>query len=315
MQSIKTQFEQTAFGGFMKELLFHIKDDGVPQIGAMLAYHLMMSIFPFLIFLLNLLSFTPLGHVEVIGNMMEFLPVDTATVLQPILLDLIRSRSGALLSFSLVLALWSGSNAMMQIIQVMNRAFNLEDKRNFLVKRVLSVLYTVLLAVMILVTLLGPIFGDTIIGALFSIIGVQPFLATLWAWMKRLIPVITLILGFALMYRFAPGFPREKSISFREALIGAAAASIGWLVASFGFSYYVNNFGNYANTYGSLGGIIVLLIWLYLTSIMILIGAEISASFVFVKRAKAAQFRHDSVFSFIKEKEERTDLDDFEQRR
>lgn len=271
----------------------------------MLAYYLMMSLIPFLIFFLNLLSFTPLGQVEVIGDMMEFLPTDSAVILEPILLDLVRSRSGTLLSLSLFLALWSGSNAIMQLISVMNSAFNLDDMRSFFIKRGLSILYTVLLAGMILLVLVGPIFGDAILAGIFAIIGEQVWIAIIWGWIKRLLPLVTLILGFALMYRFAPGFPKGEGIRFKDAVIGAVVATAGWLAASFGFSYYVNNFGNYANTYGSLGGVIVLLLWLYLTAIMILLGAEVSASYVFIQQRIRDHAIAKSVHRFVKERVER----------
>lgn len=268
---------------FLFELIRRIQDDRVPQVGAMLAYHLFMSIFPFLIFFLNVLSYTPLLQTDVIADMMEFLPQDAATILQPILTDLVQSRSGALLSISLILALWSGSNALNQIILTMNGAFDVSESRSFIKRRALSILYTILLTLMLIITLLGPVFGDAILAGLFSIIGPQAWIESIWGWVKALIPLLALIIGFALLYRFGPAFPKQSRVKFTDALVGAAAAAAGWLIASFGFSFYVNNFSNYANTYGSLAGIIILLIWLYLSSVIILIGAEIAATMMYMR--------------------------------
>lgn len=289
---------------FLMELVHRIQDDRVPQVGAMLAYHLFLSLFPFLIFFLNVLSFTPLLQVDVIADMMEFIPQDTAAIVQPILMDLVNSRSGALLSVSLVLALWSGSNAINQIIRVMNGAFDVAETRPFILRRAMAVLYTVLLAVMLIIMLLGPVFGDAILAGLFSIIGEQDWIRSIWGWVKALIPLLTLIIGFALLYSYGPAFPKYSRVKFTDALVGAAVASVGWLVASMGFSYYVNNFGNYANTYGSLAGVIILMIWLFLTSVIILVGAEISATIVHMRTN--AEYRP-TVHELVKQRKHQID--------
>lgn len=278
LASVKNRIGNNRAGAFLLELVQRIQDDKVPQAGAMLAYHLFMSIFPFLIFFLNVLSFTPLLQGDVIADMMSFIPDDAASIVQPIITDLVESRSGALLSASLIVALWSGSNALNQIILIMNSAYDITESRSFVKRRILAILYTVLLAVLLIMMLLGPVFGDTILQGLFSIIGEQDWLLSIWGWVKQLIPLAALIIGFALLYRFGPAFPKDSPVKFTDSLIGAAVAAIGWLAASLGFSYYVNNFGNYSNTYGSLAGIIILLIWLYLSSVIILIGAQISAT-------------------------------------
>ena len=171
--TLKRKIEKNKAGAFVLQLVQRIQDDRVPQAGAMLAYHLFMSIFPFLIFFLNVLSFTPLLQGDVIADMMDFLPQDAAAIVQPILTDLVESRSGALLSISLILALWSGSNALNQIILMMNQAFDVTESRSFIKRRALSLLYTILLTVMLIITLLGPVFGDAILAGLFSIIGPQ----------------------------------------------------------------------------------------------------------------------------------------------
>lgn len=305
MTELLKRFSFADFRKFIRELLIHIEKDDVPQVAAMLAYYLMVGIFPFLIFFLNLLSFTPLGQLEVILDMMEFIPEEAAVILGPILIDLVKSRSGTLLSFSLFLALWSGSLAMMNLIRSMNRAFNLIDNRSYIVKRVLSVLYTFILAIMILAVLVGPIFGDAILAAIFTFIGYQPWIAAIWGWIKSVFPLLTLILGFAVIYKYGPSFPKGTGIKFRVAMIGAVVATAGWLAVSSIFSYYVNNFGYYANTYGSLGGVIVLLFWLYLSAMMFVLGAEVSATYVFLKKPETESLQADTIHHFVREKRNR----------
>lgn len=288
----------------LTELVRRMSAHSLPMAAATSAYYLMLSLFPFLIFLLNVISFTPLLSTEVIRSLTEFIPADSARIIEPILTDLVKARSGTLLSASLLLALWTGSNAIMQIIRLMNRAFRLKEGRSFIAQRALSVFYTLLLALMIVMVLVGPVFGDAILRAVFSFTGEQEWIAAGWRWVKSLLPLITLILGFALLYRFGPGFPKGNKVPFPLALLGGAFAAGGWLLVSFGFSYYVNNFGNYANTYGSLGGVIILMIWLFLSSLIILLGAELIASVCKIWRERSADPKP-TVFDFVREHNER----------
>lgn len=287
---------------FVTELIRRIGEDEVMQAGATLAYYLFLSLFPFLIFLLSVLSFTPLLQGNLMNDMMNIMPDSAAEIVGPILEDLVNSRSGAVLSLSLVLALWSGSNAMMQAINLMNKAFDVNDSRSFVVKRALAIVFTLLLAVMIVAVMIGPIFGEAILGLVFRFIGEQPIIATAWGWIKQLIPLAILILGFMLIYRYAPGFTKENRIPFKAAASGGVFAAAGWLLASLGFSFYVNNFSNYSNTYGSLGGVIVLLLWLYLSSVIFLLGAQIAATLQVLKsRKELAEDDDMTIYEFIRQ--------------
>src|SRR5699024_5083359 len=101
---------------------------------------------------------------------------------------------------------------------------------------------------------------------------------TLWSWIRIVIPLLYMILIFALLYKFSPAKNKLNEISLTSTLPGATFATLGWMVISIFFSYYVNNFGRFAITYGSLVGIILLLIWLYISSIIIVLGGEINAT-------------------------------------
>lgn len=265
---------------FLKELFARFQSDKVPQVGAQLAYYLLMSVFPLIIFVLSLMSFTSLGQSDSLGRLLSALPRETADLLQPILMDLVSNRSGSVLGLSLFLALWSGSNGISNLIAAMDAAYDIENARKKLLRRIIAVGYTILLAVVIVIALGIQVFGDQWINTLVEAVPSLAFLQSIWIIVQYVLPLIIIILILALLYKFGPGFPQNKFITFGEALIGASIAGVLWSIASMGFSIYVNQFGNYANTYGSLGGVIVLMIWLYLTSVIIMLGAEITATYI-----------------------------------
>lgn len=265
---------------FLRELLERFKADKVPQVGAQLAYYLLLSLFPLIIFILSVLSFTPLAETDSLGRMLSAMPDETAKMLKPVLLDIVASRSGGLLGLSLLLSLWSGSNGINNLIGAMDAAYDIENARKKWLRRIISVGYTIILVAVIVLALSIQVFGDQLLNAILGSQAGRPVISAAWQLIKQLLPVLIIILSLAGLYKWGPGFPQNLFIRYREALLGAAVAGILWSAASFGFAYYVNNFGNYANTYGSLGGVIILMLWLYISSVIIMLGAEVTATYI-----------------------------------
>lgn len=265
---------------FLKEFIARFNQDKVPQVGAQLAYYLLMSLFPLVIFILSLLSFTSLGQANSLERLLSAMPRDTAQLLYPILLDLVSNRSGSILGLSLVLALWSGSSGINNLINAMDVAYDIENARKKLLRRIISVGYTILLAIVIVVTLAAQVFGDQLIQTIVSNAPSLAFLSQLWLVFQYILPLLVIILSLAMLYKWGPGFPQNKFITSGEALLGASLAGVLWTIASAGFGFYVSQFGNYSKTYGSLGGVIVLMLWLYLSSVIIMAGAEFIATYI-----------------------------------
>lgn len=265
---------------FIKELIERFQSDRVPQVGAQLAYYLLLSIFPLIIFVLSVLSFTPLAQTDSLTRLLSAMPQETADLLQPILIDIVESRSGSLLGFSLLASLWSGSNGINNLIGAMDAAYDIENARKKWLRRIIAVLYTIILVAVIVVALGIQVFGNQLFHSLISQFPGFDFLASIWQIVQWLLPLIIIILTLAALYKWGPGFPQNLFITFPEALLGAGVAGVLWSIASFGFGFYVNNFSNYSNTYGSLGGVIVLMLWLYLSSIIIMVGAEVTATYI-----------------------------------
>jgi len=266
------------YARFLKQLIFRIKDDNVTAIGAQLSYYIVLSIFPFLIFFLNMLSFTPIAREDVLHSMITILPLDIQNILSTLIIETINTSSETLLSLSAITGIWAASKGIMALIRALNKAYDVEETRSYLELRGLAVLFTLALLGLLTIVLLTLVFGEVLGNMLFDFLGIGQNFISFWQYFRVIISLCFMILIFSLLYRFSPSIRNGSKISFRHSMPGAVFTSIGWIFTSTIFSYYVNNFGNYGKTYGSLGGVIVLLIWLYLSSIIIIMGGEINAT-------------------------------------
>lgn len=264
---------------FASQFFKSIAKNEITGSGAKLTYYFILSIFPFLIFLLSIISFTPLVGEEVIITLIAILPNEAKSVVSGIVNELVASRSETLLSTSFILTLWTGSLGITGLFRSINKAYNVEETRPFWKHKLLSVIFTIALAALIIIVLLTLVFGEIIANQIFIYLGAQDFFYQFWHFMRIIVPLLSLITTFVGLYIIAPSTSKGNRIKLRYALPGAIFTSIGWIIASIVFSFYVRNFSNYTATYGSLGGIIVLLLWLNLTNMIIVIGAEVNGAY------------------------------------
>lgn len=266
----------------MDQLLFRSEHDNIVGVGTQLTYFLILSVFPFLIFFLNILSYTPLGQEDVVSGMILFLPGDIQNLILSFVNEISRSSSQGLLSLSALAGLWTASSGLKAVIKGINKAYDCKKSRSFIRGRLISIFFTLALIFILILVFLTLIFGEVIGTFIFDQLGINSIFYILWRYLRLIIPIVYMILLFILLYKFAP-YTDEK-ISIKSTLPGAIFSTFTWIISSLFFSYYVNNFANYAVTYGSLVGIILLLIWLFLSSIIIIIGGEINATFNYLKK-------------------------------
>lgn len=283
---------------FIDQLLFRFKDDKVSSIGSQLTYYLVLSIFPFLIFLLNIVKFTPLARQDVLNQLVAVLPGDTQTMLIEIVNSIINASNNTLLSVSALAGLWTASSGIAPVIQAINEAYDYKERRSFLKRRFTAIIFTLGLIVLIIVVFGSLIFGEVIAENLFSLIDGGELFKTIWPILRVLIAIAFMILAFSILYKYGPSFPEESKVRLKDTLPGSIFVSVGWVLASFLFSFYVNNFGKYSVTYGSLGGVIVFLIWLYISSIIIVLGGEVNATVDYYRKKG---WSYDPEKSFIRE--------------
>lgn len=268
---------------FLDQMGFRFTDDNVSSIGSQLAYYLILSIFPFLIFLLNLVQYTPLASNDVLSTLVSVLPGDTANMITDIVNGIINSSSGTLLSISALAGIWTASSGIMHLIKAINKAYDYDEQRSFILLRLVALIFTLILAIVIVLVFGSLIFGELIGVKLFTLLNFSQGFKIIWPALRIGIALLFMMVTFALLYKFAPAFPKGSRTSFKGAVPGAIFVTLGWTISSLLFAFYVNNFGKYSVTYGSLGGIIVFLIWLYISSIIIILGGEVNATIEYFK--------------------------------
>ena len=241
---------------------------------AALSYQVFFSLFPFLIFFVALLgTLNLLGYYDRLLEQIVLLLPEQAPGIVLQALEQIRSQAHTVLSVSIIVALWSASAAVRLTMHALDVAYNVQEKRPAWKKYPLSILYTVLLAVLIIVAVGLILIGSQAVGWLAQEMGLSSVFVALWEWLRVPVAVLLLIVGLVLIYYFFPNI----DYPFWFIIPGAVLAAIVWLVASLGFSFYVNNFASYSATYGSLAVIIVMLLYLYISACILLLGAEMNA--------------------------------------
>ncbi|MFC3885383.1 YihY/virulence factor BrkB family protein [Bacillus songklensis] len=264
---------ETNSPSWLKELVWRFQRDEISRLAAELAYYFLLSLFPFLIFLITLIGFFPLEQKDVLNLISEFAPKQTMKMIETNVNTIIGSHNEGLLSFGIIATIWSASNGINAIVRAFNRAYEVEESRSFIVARGMAVMLTTAMIFVIITALLLPVFGKMIGLYLFSTFGLSVTFLAIWSASRWIVSAIILFIVFTGLYYFAP----NKHLKLKEVVRGSAFATFGWMIASLAFSYYVGNFGNYTATYGSLGGIIILMVWLYISGMIIVIGGEINA--------------------------------------
>lgn len=263
---------------FIDQLLYRIGDDEVLAIGAQLTYFLILSIFPFLVMFLNIISYTPLVREDVLLNLTQYLPLEVQKLINGFAVEIIKTSSQGLLSIAAIFGLWTASSGISAVMRALNKAYDTEETRPFYTSKLLSIFFTIILLLSLTIVFLTLVFGEVLGNRLFAYFGLTDIFLRLWSTLRMLIPIVYMIFTFTVFYRFAPYTKNVHDVKLRNSLPGAIFTTLGWLTTSTIFSYYVNNFGRYTITYGSIGGIIILLIWLYISSVIIVLGGEVNAT-------------------------------------
>ncbi len=258
---------------YAKQLYIRFQDDNVSALSAQLAFYLLLALFPFVLFLLNLISFTSITSADFVENIAGFLPTDVETLFRDIVREIMGAKSTGLLSIGALVTLWSASRGISAISFGLNMAYDKRETRPFLKVAAITILFTIGIAVMVLAVLLFLIFGEVLARDIFSCLDGAEAFTKLWRILRYIVPLIIMLFVFSLLYKFVP----NCRLKFKHVLPGALIASFGWAAASVIFSLYINGFANYTRIYGSIGGIIILLLWLYISSLIIILGGEVNA--------------------------------------
>lgn len=262
-----------------KDIYIRSKDDDVPALAAQLTYYFILALFPFLIFLITLLSYTPITGEKAMNTFSQILPPLAFNTILDVVNDVTASPRETFLSFGMIAALWASSNGMKAVIRGLNKAYDQKESRPFWKVRIVSLIAIIILAFTIIFSLALMLFGETAERKLFYYFGFSSLFRVAFTITRFLIPIILMLTVFTLLYMLTP----NRRLSLREVLPGSIFAATSWILVSSLFSLYINNFADFSKMYGSIGGIIALLVWLYWISIIVLLGGELNASLALKK--------------------------------
>jgi membrane protein len=274
---------------FGKRFFRQFQEDDVPGISAELAYRFLFAIFPFAIFLAALGAFVAqwVGienpAEQIVAALGQNLPPEVLEEVQPQLEQVVNETRPGLLSFGALFALWAANGGTMALMKAMNRAFDIEESRGFVARYAMGIGLTLLAAGGILGSFIIIVGGTVATEEIAQELGIGGAAWTAIELLRFPLVLAMLTVAVAVLFRLAPNF----TPAWRRVLVGGLIFSIGWLLATLGFALYVANFGNYDNTYGALGGVIILMLWFYLTALVLLVAAEVVA--VLVKDRDSAQ--------------------------
>jgi membrane protein len=262
-----------------KLLVERFQEHDVAGLGAELAYRFLFAIFPFGLFVAALAGFVA-GWIgidnptdNILAALGDNLPAGIAEVIRPELERVIGSTQPGLLSIGALGALWAATGGINAMMKGMNRAFDVEESRSFPLKLAVAIGLTILGAAGVIGAFVTVVGGALVTQELAEQLGLAGQAWSLIQLLRWPFVVVLLIVAVGILYRFAP----NVRASWRWVFAGAAVFTIGWLIATVGFAIYLANFANYGATYGTLGGVIALMLWFYITAVILVTGAEFVA--------------------------------------
>ncbi|UCZ53608.1 YihY/virulence factor BrkB family protein [Bacillus shivajii] len=253
----------------IKLLYKRFRDHRLIDLAAQCAYYLLLSLFPFLIFSVTLLSYLPFTFQDLYEFIkVDYIPPDVLAVVEDQWDVITGEHNTGLLSLGAVFTLWTASLALNSILRSLNLSYHVTEMRSMLLSRFMSILLTIGLLLVVVAAFVFQVIGDRFSEYLaFSI----PLLDG--AFFRWLLSFVILFVVFSVLYLIGPNI----RLHVREVYIGALFAAIGWHITSLGFSFYLDNFANYSATYGTIGTVIALMVWFHASSLLILLGGEINA--------------------------------------
>jgi membrane protein len=263
----------------LKNTVREFLDDECTDVAAGLTYYAVLSLFPGILAMVSVLGL--LGQAETTTStalgLLDDLGVGSTMVdtIEPVIGQLTQSRSaGFALVAGLLLAIWSASGYVNSFGRAMNRIYEIDEGRPIWKLRPMMLLVTVVLLVLAVATALALVVSGPVAQVIGGAIGLSDVAVTVWGIAKWPVLLGIVVVMVAILYHYTPNVRQPR---FHWVSIGAVVAIVTWVVASAAFGFYVANFGSYNQTYGSLAGAIVFLLWLWITNLALLFGAELDA--------------------------------------
>jgi membrane protein len=257
---------------------------------ASLAYYFFLALFPALLFVVSLAGVLPVDHLldRIVRMLSRFAPGDVVGIARQQFVQIARQPHGGVLTLSLLAALWSTSSGMTAIVDTLNQAYRLTERRSWLRVRLTAVALTVALTFVTLIAFVLVMVGPAAAGYVAEWLALGPQFPWAWNILRWPLAFALVVAAIGCIYHFAP----DTSQEWVWITPGSVAAATLWLLGSAAFRLYVSRFATYQKTYGAIGGVMVALLWFYVTSLAILIGAQLDAA---IERASIATPRRPRV--------------------
>lgn len=249
-----------------------VLDDYVSAFSAQAAFFVIISLFPFIMFLLTLLQYLPLNESTMLASLTSIFPTSIDPLIVNVLTEIYDKANGTLMSVTVITALWSASRGFLAIVKGLNSVYGIRETRSYLRMRIISTFYTFVFALMLIITLIILVFGNRLYIWIEHRVPLLSGLALLIISIRTIAGLCLLTLFFLLIYIVIP----NRSTKLYKELPGALVSAAGWMGFSYLYSYYIDNMGNYSNTYGSLTAIVLFMLWFYFCMYLMFIGGEIN---------------------------------------
>jgi membrane protein len=263
---------------FLKIVMHGINEDNLLGRAAELAFNLILAIFPLMIFLLSLFGLFASHRQALIHNFFSyvsaFLPPAAFQMFTSTVREIIHSTGGGKLTFGLLLTLWFASGGMSSMMSTLNGVYRVQESRSLVKYRAIALGLTAAIAVLVITALLLVLVGGYISNVIASRFGMQSAVVIAWRIVQWIAVLTFLSMAFSLIYYFGPNLDEQHWYWITP---GSVLGVLLWLAASGAFRAYLHFFNSYSRTYGSLGAVMIMLMWLYVSGLAFLIGGEINA--------------------------------------
>jgi membrane protein len=260
---------------FAKKLARRISDNAATDRAATLSYYFVFALFPFLFTLVTLAAYLPVkgGIDQLMARLDPLMPEAAMGIIRGQLTTLATQQRPHLLTFGLLLALWSASRGVDALRTALNLSYDVKESRPWWRVQAIAVGITIATSALMLLSIAALALGSSAGMWLAAKLHVDQFWALLWGWLRWPITAVGVMLVLALLYYFLPDVKQE----WRFVTPGSVLGTLLWLLLTWGFSVYAEHFGSYDKTYGAIGGIIVLMTWFYISGFVFILGGEVNA--------------------------------------
>ena len=258
------------------KLIVKVRKDDIFALASQLAYYMILSFIPLIIFLFSLIAWINIDAINFMAILKSFLPSGIFSLAEFIINEIMSARSVSLVGGSIFVAIWMASSGFRALIKGINKAYNLKDTRSYIRRTIIAYIGTIIFALSIIAALAVIVFGRVIGEHLLGLLPNAEIFQYVWIMFRYVIILVFLVIIFTALYKFTPC----KRIKLKEVFPGAVVSALGLIISSFAFSYYINNFNNYTKVYGSLAAIFIMMLWMFITSMVIIFGVEVNSVLV-----------------------------------